>query len=247
MDRAYEGNPKSNLIFYKIIFKNLPFTFSAFVKVENLKRDLTHSEESQEKAKESHKIISNPKEYAPRKISANEEYKELQFCKDSNTYSKFDKHDPHYGYTKPVAYVHNKYDFVNDPNTFKHNPKKEKRSKAYSIHENYYQPHAFIPLNKNYNLDNIKTIPSNIFINIKYLVEYKYSFNDISRIFINMNLMKKFEMPEFLENVKVSEIFNEKPKSSLVIFQAKKEHVEVRERAYTFHDKPKSNNLINIL
>ena len=53
--------------------------------------------------------------------------------------------------------------------------------------------------------------------------------------------MKKFDQPENLEDEKISEIFNEKPKSSLVIFQFKKEHLEVRERAYTFHDKPKSN------
>ena len=52
--------------------------------------------------------------------------------------------------------------------------------------------------------------------------------------------MKKFDQPEILEDEKISEIFNEKPKSSLMIFQTKKDHLEVRERSYTFHDKPKS-------
>jgi hypothetical protein len=59
-----------------------------------------------------------------------------------------------------------------------------------------------------------------------------------------MNFMKKFEFPEFTEEEKFSEILNEKAKNTLVIFSAKKEHVQVRERANTFYDKPRSNFIL---
>ena len=137
--------------------QNLPFTFSAFVKVENLKWELTKTYEIEEKSKETLNTISNPREYVPRKMSSNEEKKQPQTRKDSMAYSKFDKYDSNYTYTKPLSTIHNKYDYFN------HDPKKEKRSKAYSIHENYYQPHAFIPLNKNYNFDNSNMSKSKIF------------------------------------------------------------------------------------
>lgn len=55
--------------------------------------------------------------------------------------------------------------------------------------------------------------------------------------------MKKFEFPEFTEEEKIQEIFNERAKSTLAIFSAKKDHVQVRERAYTFYDKPRSKPL----
>ena len=75
---------------------------------------------------------------------------------------------------------------------------------------------------------------------ILYLVEFKYSLNDIGRIFINLNFMKKFETPQFLEDEKLSDIFNEKAKNSLALFQTTKEVVELRDRAYTYYDKPRS-------
>ncbi len=58
--------------------------------------------------------------------------------------------------------------------------------------------------------------------------------------------MKKFELPEFVEEEKIPEIFNDKAKNSLSIFTAKKEHVEVRERAHTFYDKPRSTLILFI-
>ena len=116
--------------------------------MENLKTELTKTNGIEENANETLKIISNTREYVPRKISSNEESKQPQTRKESKAYSKFDKYDTSYTFTKPLSQVHNKYDYINN------DPKKEKRTKAYSIHENYYQPHDFMPLNKNYNFDN---------------------------------------------------------------------------------------------
>jgi hypothetical protein len=56
-----------------------------------------------------------------------------------------------------------------------------------------------------------------------------------------MNFMKKFDVPQFSEGEKLSDIFNEKAKTSLSLFESMKDHVELRERAYTFYDKPRCN------
>ena len=45
---------------------------------------------------------------------------------------------------------------INDGKKINNYQQYEKRSKAYSIHENYYQPHTFIPLNKNYKIEDNK-------------------------------------------------------------------------------------------
>jgi len=56
-----------------------------------------------------------------------------------------------------------------------------------------------------------------------------------------MNFMKKFDVPQLSDGEKISDVFNEKPKTSLSLFEAMKDHVELRERAYTFYDKPRCN------
>jgi hypothetical protein len=149
--------------------KNLPFNFSAFVKTENLKRDLTYSEENNEEnishKKDTSKIISNTKEYAPRKLSANEENKQNLTYPRKESYSKFDEHDLYSSHAKqqrPSAPYNNKFDMVYEGKKLNKNQQSEKRSKAYSIHENYHQPHAFVPLNKNYKIEDNYTESSKI-------------------------------------------------------------------------------------
>jgi hypothetical protein len=58
---------------------------------------------------------------------------------------------------------------------------------------------------------------------------------------MNMNLLKKFEIPDDLKENSIPEVINENSKGNLIHFQAKKQHLELRERAHTFHEKPRSN------
>ena len=105
-------------------------------------------------------MILNSKEYVPRKLSAVEDAKQGSIRKDSLSYSKFDLNEPQYPNPRGSAYINNKFDTVNDQETFKQ--LNEKRLKSYSIHENYHQPHSFVPLNKNYDLDNARSESSKI-------------------------------------------------------------------------------------
>lgn len=137
-----------------------PFEFTAFVKVENLKKDLIGIENNDDSPNKS-KVIPNVPHYQPRKISLTEydsNYRNSYHNYDYNlqNISKFDKYDPFYGTTNKDYFIrkqsYNKYDTIVES--------KFKRNKANSFF--YEKPYLFkkerkqIPLNKNFqNFSNI--------------------------------------------------------------------------------------------
>lgn len=78
---------------------------------------------------------------------------------------------------------------------------------------------------------------------IYFLVPYQYSLKDITRVFINMNLMKKFDLPKELETTP-QEIIRNEPKTTLDHFKDRnyQQGAEKRNRAYTHNDINYSNN-----
>ena len=77
-----------------------------------------------------------------------------------------------------------------------------------------------------------------------YLVQHQYSLKDITRVFMNMNLMKKFEIPEEFDNTSfIQEAMTKSAKISLEHFKERKPFIETRERSYTYH--AVSNNKFN--
>jgi len=107
-------------------------------------------------------------------------------------------------YPSKISTFRNKYDIGNESNElgaqqYFINSNFQKRSKAYSIHEKgNYQNKMNVPLNKDYD----------VFAESK--IEHSYSMKDITRIFINMNLMKKFDFPTEFKTKYISEIMNKK-------------------------------------
>jgi len=175
-------------------------------------------------------MIINPVHFIPRKISLNEE---SIFKNDSKYASKFDAYDPFINQNDNFSY--NKSKGQSKKNSINYS---NKRNKAYSINENYNFNNKFkkletsVPLNKNYDLFDEKK-SKNILNKSKILVVNKYSLKDIVRIYLNLNLMKKFELPDDIKINFIPEAMTNEPKKLLEHFKQK---VQNRERAYTYNE-----------
>ncbi len=200
-------------------------------------------------------IILNPKDHKPRKLSFGEQESEIieRSTKLKHGFSKFNKFDPFLNEKKNTinqsgSILKNKFDhqmYSNVGNSYNF----EKRPKAYSI--NYHnipkRKSLHLPLNKDYPLKDEKSNLENIFI-LSYKVEHKYNTEEITKIFINMNFLKKLEMPDKLRQNFVKDLFNKNAKTHLDQFKNK---YETRIRSNTlnnnFYSKSKICNLFLFL
>lgn len=168
--------------------------------------------------------------------------------------SKFDKYDPFLAnndyneYLEAGIMVPNvkggfKNKFDSDYSKYGQNENK-KRAKAYSIHENYnYKSKTLeqsVPLNKDYDLFNQKDSSKTLLISA---IKHHYTLKEISRTFINMNFLKKFETPEEFKETFIPEIMTKKPRITLDHFKTNKP--EFRERSNTYFES--NNSKINIV
>ena len=174
MDRKFERKWKSKQF---LIFKNqkLPFYFTAFVKVENLKKEwLNIGQDSEEDESLGLGIISNPKKHHIRKLSAGEKEKDYseKINKSKHIFSKFDEYDPFFNkqgsllnqlkYGVPsgptiLPNSSNKFDLTYDYKEQQQSVQKNegKRPKSHSIHylkktDTNKKSSKLLPLNKDY-------------------------------------------------------------------------------------------------
>jgi hypothetical protein len=177
------------------------------MKNENLKKAY-ELEEAEASVAYITNIIMNPTKYHPRKISAEE----------IKINSKFDAFDPILGPAKKRTGLHNKFDMDNQEQEGNgDNP--NFRKKANSI--NYqFAPQFRTPLNKDYDVLHTPT---------------SYTLKDISRIHLNMNLLKKFEFPHEFQGHFIDAIMNKAPKKSLDHYRERQEPKVGRERSATLN------------
>jgi hypothetical protein len=127
--------------------------------------------------------------------------------------SKYDAFDPFlYNSNKGrKSNLHNKFDF-------EENKPFQGRKKAYSINYNF-TPKNKLPLNKNYE-------PIN--------PDFVYSLKDITRIQLNMILLKKFELPKEFDEGFIEAIMMKEPRKTLDHFKPKEKGF--RERSNTMNN-----------
>lgn len=107
-------------------------------------------------------------------------------------------------------YSYNKFDYPYWNNDY------ESKSTRKSSYTSY-------PLNKDYE--------------IKVLSETKtYSFQELSKMFFNMKLLKKFNFPQDWSNLSIDEIINKDMKPTLDHFKENKRSIKRRERAWTNYE-----------
>jgi hypothetical protein len=217
---------------------SIDFSFNAMVKVENLKKEWLHVEYENDVPYISN-IILDPKHFMPRKISVmDSEIVDTSAGKRKTSISKFDKYDPNLNFDKRYSGVKNKFDIQVPQNTNINTNMNMKRNKAYSISENYSMINKFanVPLNKDYELRNTDSLKA----------DNVYSIKDITRVFLNMNMMKKFDQPEEFKKNFLKEVMKDRMKINLDHFKEKHGKIETRERANTYYGEYKRRSSNNI-
>ena len=81
-----------------------------------------------------------------------------------------------------------------------------------------------------------------VYFTIIIIVEFKYNLEEITKIFINLNFLKRLDMPENLKENFINALFNNDAKTKLEHF---KRSNEVRARSNTLHNylSKSSNNI----
>lgn len=76
------------------------------------------------------------------------------------------------------------------------------------------------------------------------LVKHRYNTEEITKIFINMNFLKKFDLPDNIKENFVKEVFNQNAKKQLDQF---KKNVQTRIRSNTVKNASfKKSNILHI-
>lgn len=250
LDKTYQKIDFANEIFYVYFEKeedaleafkwvekfkddNPMFKYSAFVKVENLKKEWLNLQ-NEEDIKYISNMIMDPNHHKPRKVSLNvneESTIAVPIKKPFN--SKFDKYDPFLAASTNIIKA-----FNNQTAELKmgNNKFEGHRNKSLSIYEgNYALKNNLkgIPLNKNYDLFNQESKLKFLIKLYKKIVKHKYTLKDITCAYINLNMMKKFSFPEeFSEKNFIKEIMHIEQKSNLDHYKPKE---RFRDRSHTYN------------